>query len=100
MNRRSRSRCERSRAQAARHRPVTTAPGSAATAPTARPGLAPAAPALRAELAEDVDRLGMEAARAPLALVRQLVRMHAHVAHQGGIGNAGVLADLSQGEEI
>src|SRR5262245_62086766 len=42
----------------------------------------------------------MEAARAPLALVRQLVRMHAHVAHQGGIGNAGVLADLSQGEEI
>src|SRR5262245_38618007 len=92
-------------AQPAGDRSIATAPAArtAADSGTATPapaGLAAAAPALRADLAEDVHRLGVEAARAPLALVRQPPRVQAYVAHQGGIGDARILADLSQREEI
>src|SRR5262249_34186571 len=69
---------------------------SATSAAGPRTGTAAAAAALRTQAAEDLHRLGIEAARTPLAGVRQAIRVETHVAHQGRMGDAVGLADLGQ----
>src|SRR5580693_151432 len=73
---------------------------STAAARAGRRTLAPpAAPALLAQAAEDFHRCLMEAARPPLALVRQAVGIESDVAHQGRVGNAGELADAGERQQ-